>query len=122
MNTVRASENRHQSRSACEVSSGPFAINAVAAKSARVAHLEEALGPRPESLRRRLRWDRAARHLEHYRCEHGITDSRDALGLEPTASEDRRSWLKAKRDLTRAGLELGRGRESTGRSGRSVER
>lgn len=89
-----------------------------AGKHGCVIHLEHALGPRPETFRRRRRWDRAARRIERYRGRHAITDAGSALGPEPTDRRAKVAWRKAQRDLDRSMVERAHSsaRERGGRS------
>jgi hypothetical protein len=93
---------------------------AAAAKHVTVPYLVEALGPRPDSLRRRRRWDRAARQIERFRSRHAITDPADALGPRPPTRVAQIAWHQARRDLARQQLRLGLAAEHE-RSRRSVE-
>ena len=87
---------------------------ALAARHARVTYLERALGPRPERLRERRRWDRAARRVERFRQAHGIEDTSLPLGSEPAELAARVEWRKALREIENARhherRETGRGR------------
>jgi len=47
------------------------------------AHLTAALGPVPERLDARERWQQTAGHIERYRDHYGITDPERALGENP---------------------------------------
>jgi hypothetical protein len=89
-----------------------------AGKHGCVIHLEQALGPRPETFRRRWRWDLAARRIERYRCRHAITDPGSALGPEPVDRWAKVAWRKAQRDLDRSMVERApaSARERGGRS------
>jgi hypothetical protein len=91
-----------------------------AGKHGRITYLEQALGERPDSFRRRRRWDRAARRIERYRARHGITDSTNPLGPEPTERAEQIAWRRAHGDLARSQLELGR-RAASDRRSRAVE-
>jgi hypothetical protein len=63
------------------------------------AYLTEALGPRPDGLRRRLEWERAVDTLERHRQRLGVRDPDRALGDEPKASLERSRWRAARREL-----------------------
>jgi hypothetical protein len=80
---------------------------AAASKHATVVYVDRALGTRPESFRKRRRWDRAARQIERYRARHGITDTREALGPAPDDRLEQLAWRKARRSLNRHQLHLG---------------
>jgi hypothetical protein len=67
---------------------------AAAGKHTSVTYLDRALGQRPDAIRDRRRWDRAARRIERYRSRHGITDSGDALGPQPAAPLERIAWRR----------------------------
>ncbi len=92
---------------------------AAAAKHGTVAYLQDALGERPTSLRKRRRWDRAARHVERYRARHGVTDPANAFGAEPADRLQRLGWRKAQRDLARHQRQLGHARHDDV-AGRSI--
>jgi conjugative relaxase-like TrwC/TraI family protein len=62
-------------------------------------YLTEALGRRPEGLRRRLEWERAVDTVERYRQRLGVRDPDRALGDEPRAPLDRARWVAAQREL-----------------------
>ena len=94
---------------------------AVAAKHNRVGYLEKALGPRPDTFRRRRRWDRAARRVERFRMRNEVVDAHEPLGPRPDERARSLEWDRAKRDLTKARLGLGLGRLDTHRGGRHIE-
>jgi conjugative relaxase-like TrwC/TraI family protein len=87
---------------------GPTELGGARLRHSPVLYLEEALGPRPDSLLRRLRWDRASRRIERFRAGAGIADQTSALGPEPTDGRSRVAWLQARRDLRRSQVGLGR--------------
>jgi conjugative relaxase-like TrwC/TraI family protein len=80
---------------------------AAASKHATVVYLDQALGSRPETFRKRQRWDRAARQIERYRARHAITDPYEALGPQPQDRLERLAWRRAERTLGRHQLYLG---------------
>lgn len=102
-------------------SSSPADPRAIAARHIGVGYLERALGPRPESFRRRWRWDHAVRRVERFRARHGVTATADALGEEPTDGLERLAWRRAHRDLVRRQIQLGRSDEDR-RTARAIER
>ena len=55
--------------------------------------LIDALGDRPEHARESETWDRAARSVAAFRLDHDISDSRTALGSEPSLGDDASSRL-----------------------------
>ena len=70
--------------------------------------LIDALGDRPEHARESETWDRAARSLAAFRLDHGISDSRTALGSEPSLGDmHRHAWDQANALLGRAQRQLG---------------
>jgi chromosome segregation ATPase len=70
--------------------------------------LTEALGDRPEHDRESETWDRASRSVAGFRLDHDISDSRTALGPEPSFGEaHRHDWNQAKALLERAQRQLG---------------
>ena len=71
-----------------------------------------ALGERPEGRSEAARWDRAARAIARYRLQYEVSDSADALGAEPTDSQQSRDYARA----VCAGRQLSRrlGREAPG--------
>jgi conjugative relaxase-like TrwC/TraI family protein len=83
---------------------------AAAAKHTRISYLEQALGPRPDTFRRRRRWDRAARRVERYRARNGVDDQVAPLGPKPTSRPHAIIWERAERDLMKSRLGLGLGR------------
>lgn len=109
--TVRRLEHTEAQVVASE--SAPAA--SVTARHARVAYLDSALGPRPERLRVRRRWDRAARRIERFRRAHGVEDASLPLGPEPAELAARVEWRKALREVEsarrheRRGTDRGRG-------------
>ena len=96
-------------------------VRAAAAKHHRVGYLESALGPRPDTFRRRRRWDRAVRQVERYRSRHGIVDVGEPLGSRPHERARALEWDRAQRDLTKARLGLGLGRLDTRAHERQIE-
>jgi hypothetical protein len=78
-----------------------------AAKHGTVHYLESTLGPRPDTFRKRRRWDRAARQVERFRTAHGITDPATALGAEPADRMQRLAWRRTQRALVRHQIHLG---------------
>ena len=70
--------------------------------------LTEALGDRPEHDRESETWDRAARAIAAFRLDHGISDSRTALGPEPSLGDaHRREWDQANALFERTQRQLG---------------
>jgi conjugative relaxase-like TrwC/TraI family protein len=63
------------------------------------AYLTDALGPRPEGLRRRLEWEHAVDQVERHRQRLGVRDPERALGREPHAAFERAEWRRAQRQL-----------------------
>jgi hypothetical protein len=89
------------------------------------AYLTDALGPRPEGLRRGLEWERAVDRVERYRQRFDVRDRDRALGAEPRAGAERAQWRAARRELEalRARLaERAAGREWGASSGIGIER
>ena len=72
----------------------------VAVEADRPGYVLEALGPVPESTRRRRAWRQAAAEIEHYRRTYQITDPDRALGPEPHDPDQR-----AARQRTRSAIE-----------------
>jgi conjugative relaxase-like TrwC/TraI family protein len=91
-------------------------LSVEAAITAGPRYLTEALGDRPEGLRRRLEWERGVDTLERHRQLLGVRDPDRALGEEPHARDARARWRAAQRELdalrTRV-AERELGREST---------
>lgn len=108
--TVRRLE-RSEAQAVASKTAPPAAI---AARHARIGYLETALGPRPERLRQRRRWDRAARRIERFRQAHGVAGASLALGPEPTGLAARVEWRKAQREIESA--RRGHERSADGRS------
>jgi conjugative relaxase-like TrwC/TraI family protein len=96
-------------------------VRATAAKHNRVGYLESALGPRPDTFRRRRRWDRAVRRIERFRSRHGIDDAHEPFGPRPDERMRAIEWDRAQRDLTKARLGLGLGRTDAGARERHME-
>ena len=70
--------------------------------------LIDALGDRPEHARESKTWDQAARSLAAFRLDHDISDSRTALGSEPSLGDTQRhAWDQANALLERAQRQLG---------------
>jgi hypothetical protein len=70
--------------------------------------LLDALGDRPEHARESETWDRAAKSLAAFRLDHDISDSRTALGSEPSLGDTHRhAWDQANALLGRAQRQLG---------------
>jgi hypothetical protein len=63
--------------------------------AARPEWTREALGERPDRGHDSERWDRAAEKLARYRITYVISVSRDALGPQPPASEQRHDYERA---------------------------
>ena len=83
------------------------------------AHVQQALGPRPEPGAERERWDELARALERHRIEHDVDVERDGpLGPSPTSDAHARPGRDA--DYARAWRELA-GRVREHRAERSLE-
>jgi hypothetical protein len=74
-------------------------LSVEAAITAEPRYLTEALGPRPEGLRRRLEWERSVDTLERHRQLLGVRDPERALGEEPRARDERARWWAAQRQL-----------------------
>jgi conjugative relaxase-like TrwC/TraI family protein len=69
--------------------------------------LIDALGDRPEHDRGSEAWDRAARSVAAFRLDHDISDSRTALGPEPSLGDTHRhEWDQANALLERAQRQL----------------
>jgi conjugative relaxase-like TrwC/TraI family protein len=84
----------------------------VAARMAAVRHeppgyLTAALGERPTDPGRLQTWESAARGIEAWRMEHGVTDGDTALGPRHETGTDRRSRELAEQTIRRARRELG---------------
>ena len=70
--------------------------------------LTEALGDRPEHDRESETWDRAARAIAAFRLDHDISDSRTALGPEPSLGDaHRHEWDQANALIERTQRQLG---------------
>ena len=70
--------------------------------------LTEALGDRPEHDRESETWDRAARAIAAFRLDHDISDSRTALGPEPSLDDTHRhEWDQANALIERTQRQLG---------------
>ena len=73
----------------------------------RPSWLIDALGDRPEHARESETWDRAARSVAAFRLDHDISDSRTALGPEPSLGDTHRhEWDQANALLERAQRQL----------------
>ncbi|MGH2994348.1 MAG: hypothetical protein ACRDL1_12550, partial [Solirubrobacterales bacterium] len=100
-------------------------LSVQAAITAEPRYLTEALGDRPEGLRRRLEWERGVDTLERHRQLLGVRDPVRALGEEPRARDARARWRAAQRELdalrTRV-AERELGRESTRALGAEIGR
>jgi chromosome segregation ATPase len=70
-------------------------------------YLWTALGALPDHPRARRTWQQAATHIEAYRFDHAITDTRHPLGSPPTDKHERAHWQRAHHDLQRAQRDLG---------------
>ena len=88
-------------------------IDSLASKHARIPYVERALGLRPDTFRRRRRWDKAARRLERHRDRLGVGDASEPLGPRPDARADALAWERAHRDLAKSRLGLGLGRDAS---------
>jgi len=89
------------------------------------AYLTDALGPRPEGLRRRLEWERAVDHVERHRQRLGVRDAERSLGREPRAAGERAEWRKAQRQIDALCARLARrqvSRERVPGAGQGIER
>ena len=70
--------------------------------------LTEALGDRPEHDRESKTWDRAARAIAAFRLDHEVSDSRTALGPEPSLGDARRhEWDETNALIERTQRQLG---------------
>jgi conjugative relaxase-like TrwC/TraI family protein len=78
-----------------------------AARHGDVGYLVEAIGPRPDTFRRRRRWDRCARRIERYRRAHSIVEETSPLGGAPIDRGAHRGWVQATRQIQRTRLDLG---------------
>jgi hypothetical protein len=67
----------------------------------RPGYLREALGPVPESTRRRRAWRQAAALVSEYRTVYGITDPERALGPAPRDATQRAEWQRAQAAVER---------------------
>jgi prophage tail gpP-like protein len=74
-------------------------LSVEAAIVAEPRYLTEALGRRPEGLRRRLEWEGAADTVERHRQLLGVRDRDRALGEEPSVASQRAEWQRARREL-----------------------
>ncbi len=75
------------------------------------AYVVKELGERPSGPRQRKAWERGVEAVEGYRQEHGIKDSRNALGPNPKAARERAARDAARRRLREAQRDLGMGRD-----------
>ena len=87
-------------------------IDSLASKHASVPYVERALGPRPDTFRRRRRWDRAARQLQRHRDRLDVQDVFEPFGRRPASRTEALAWERAHRDLAKSRLGLGLGREA----------
>ena len=71
-------------------------------------YLTESLGALPDQPRARRTWQQAATHIEAYRFDHAITDTRHPLGPPPSDQREPAHWQRAHHDLQRAQRDLGR--------------
>jgi hypothetical protein len=71
------------------------------------SYLVSALGPPPDLPGALRVWQQTAQRIEGYRFDHAITDLRDPLGPEPSASPRRAQWTRAQHELKRAQHDLG---------------
>jgi hypothetical protein len=74
-------------------------LSVEAAIVAEPRYLTEALGRRPEGLRRRLEWERAVHSVERHRQLLGVRDPDRALGEEPRSRDERARWASVQREL-----------------------
>jgi hypothetical protein len=74
-------------------------------------HLTQALGDLPDKPRARRTWRQAATHIEAYRFDHAVTDTRHALGSPPSDQPERAQWQRVHHDLQRAQRDLGHHRQ-----------
>ena len=88
-------------------------IDSLASKHACIPYVERALGPRPDTFRRRRRWDKAARRLERHRDRLGVVDASEPLGPRPVGRPEALAWERAHRELAKSRLGLGLGREAS---------
>jgi len=63
------------------------------------AHLTVALGPVPERLDARERWQQTAERIERYRDHYGITDPDRALGENPQDLRQRSDWRQLRHEI-----------------------
>ena len=64
-------------------------------------YITEAIGPRPEGIRERLRWDESVERIEELRQDLGVRDRQRVLGREPRDRSARLDWRRADRELRR---------------------
>ena len=85
----------------------------VALAAARIAPpglCRQELRERPIDPQKRRAWERGVEAIEGYRQEHGIKDSRSALGPNPKTARERAARDAARRRLRQAQRDLGMGR------------
>jgi len=63
------------------------------------AHLTAVLGPVPERLDARERWQQTAGRIERYRDHYGITDPEQALGENPQDLRQRSDWRQLRHEI-----------------------
>ncbi len=63
------------------------------------AHVTAALGPVPERLEARERWQQTAGRIERYRDHYGITDPDRALGENPQDLRQRSDWRQLRHEI-----------------------
>jgi hypothetical protein len=76
----------------------------LAVQAERPGYVLEALGPVPESTRRRRAWRQAAAEIEQYRRSYQITDPDQALGSEPHDPGQRGDRQRARTAIERVHL------------------
>jgi hypothetical protein len=86
----------------------------------RPEYLVRELGPYPDRRGERRDWYRAARRIETYRQEFGVTDQRRALGAVPSDVHQRPARREAERVVERARRRLVRAPERERTSGREL--
>jgi len=63
------------------------------------AHLTAVLGPVPERIEARQRWQQTAERIERYREHYGITDPERALGESPQDLRQRSDWRQLRHEI-----------------------
>jgi len=63
------------------------------------AHLTAALGPAPERLDARQRWQQTAERIERYRDHYNITDPEQTLGANPQELRQRSDWRQLRHEI-----------------------